>query len=207
MAFFVVLLQGCGVVSHPMYEGQVLDLETQEPIEGAAVVAIYMTDVLTPVDTLSNTIKVREVVTDSEGRFKLPSCTTIVMPLSVKDDTTFVIYKPGYLVVNRVRIGDCFSGKDICETGNVPWRSDRKDIFYRLSPGKVELPRLHKRDDRIRVSPSLYEREQEHAPHMMQLTRDEDKALMISSSTKVEHHPRPEGYDGDDDKIFPSEKK
>lgn len=175
-----VLIQGCGVVSHPMYVGQVLDLETKEPIEGAAVVAIYMTDVLTPVDTLSNTIKVREVVTDREGRFQLPSYTTIVMPLSRKDETTFVIYKPGYLVVNRERIGGCFSGKDICETGNVPWSSERKELFYRLSPGKVELPKLHKREDRIRVSPFLYDREREQAPHMMQLRRDENKILNIN---------------------------
>lgn len=108
-AFFVFSLQGCEVVSHPMYEGQVLDIETEEPIEGAAVVAIHMTEILTPVQKTSNTIKVRETVTDSEGRFKLPSYNSIVMPLSVEDETKFVIYKRGYFVVNRKRIGECFA--------------------------------------------------------------------------------------------------
>jgi len=180
MAFFVILLQGCGVVSHPMYEGQVLDLETHEPIEGAAVVAIYMTEILTPLQTTSNTIKVREVVTDSEGRFKLPSYTTIIMPLSVKDDTKFVIYKPGYFVVNRMRIGECFSEEGECESREMIWHSERKDVFYRLSPGKVELPRLHTREDRIRVSPFLYDQEREQAPYTMQLRRQENKTLKIN---------------------------
>lgn len=180
----VVFIQGCGVVSHPMYEGQVLDLETHEPIEGAGVVAIYMTEILTPVQKTSNTIKVRETVTDSEGRFKLPSYTSIVMPLSVEDETKFVIYKPGYFVVNRKRIGGCFSEEGECESRDMIWHSERKDVFYRLSPGTVELPRLHKREDRIRVSPSLYDQEKEYAPYMMQLTIDEDKTLNINQKNK-----------------------
>lgn len=181
MAFFVVLLQGCGVVSHPMYEGQVLDIETKEPIEGASVVAIYMTEVLTPVQTTSNTIEVREAVTDIEGRFKLPSYTTIVMPFSRKDETTFVIYKPGYLNVPRLRIGECFSNEGVCESRNMPWSLERKEVFYRLAPGKVELPKLHTRSDRLRARPSMYPYEEKNSPYMMQLMKLEKEVLNMTS--------------------------
>ena len=47
MAFFIFVLQGCAVLSEPAYEGQIIDIETKEPIAGASVVAIYMSDVST----------------------------------------------------------------------------------------------------------------------------------------------------------------
>jgi len=69
MAFFVFVLQGCAVLSEPAYEGQIIDIETKEPIEGASVVAIYMSEVMTPVQSTTSTVEVREAVTDKEGKF------------------------------------------------------------------------------------------------------------------------------------------
>ena len=69
MAFFVFVLQGCAVLSEPAYEGQIIDIETKEPIAGASVVAIYMSEVMTPVQFTTSTVEVREAVTDKEGKF------------------------------------------------------------------------------------------------------------------------------------------
>ncbi len=69
MAFFIFVLQGCAVLSEPAYEGQIIDIETKEPIEGASVVAIYMSEVMTPVQFTTSTVEVREAVTDKEGKF------------------------------------------------------------------------------------------------------------------------------------------
>ncbi len=63
------VLQGCAVLSEPAYEGQIIDIETKEPIEGASVVAIYMSEVMTPVQFTTSTVEVREAVTDKEGKF------------------------------------------------------------------------------------------------------------------------------------------
>ena len=67
--FFIFVLQGCAVLSEPAYEGQIIDIETKEPIEGASVVAIYMSEVMTPVQFTTSTVEVREAVTDKEGKF------------------------------------------------------------------------------------------------------------------------------------------
>ena len=69
MAFFIFVLQGCAVLSEPAYEGQIIDIETKKPIEGASVVAIYMSEVMTPVQFTTSTVEVREAVTDKEGKF------------------------------------------------------------------------------------------------------------------------------------------
>lgn len=69
MAFFIFVLQGCAVLSEPAYEGQIIDIETKESIEGASVVAIYMSEVMTPVQSTTSTVEVREAVTDKEGKF------------------------------------------------------------------------------------------------------------------------------------------
>ena len=69
MAFFIFVLQGCAVLSEPAYEGQIIDIETKEPIAGASVVAIYMSEVMTPVQSTTSTVEVREAVTDKEGKF------------------------------------------------------------------------------------------------------------------------------------------
>ena len=69
MAFFIFVLQGCAVLSEPAYEGQIIDIETKEPIAGASVVAIYMSEVMTPVQSTTSTVEVRGAVTDKEGKF------------------------------------------------------------------------------------------------------------------------------------------
>ena len=53
------------------YRGQVVDAETKAPLAGAVVVARWMRDRIAPLHLTSEHHAVREVVTDSEGRFIL----------------------------------------------------------------------------------------------------------------------------------------
>jgi hypothetical protein len=78
------------------FKGRVIDGETKEPIEGAVVVAQYHERVIGPAGSNSVVIDVQEALTDKKGEFFIPSLTTVIDPFSIGDDTSFLIWKPGY---------------------------------------------------------------------------------------------------------------
>ena len=78
------------------FKGEVIDTETKEPIEGAVVVAQYHVNMLGPTGSHSTLIDVQEALTDKKGEFFLPSMTKVINPISTGDDTSFLIWKPGY---------------------------------------------------------------------------------------------------------------
>ncbi len=53
------------------YRGQVVDADTKAPLVGAVVVAMWTRDRVYPFHSVNERYAVREVVTDSEGRFVL----------------------------------------------------------------------------------------------------------------------------------------
>lgn len=184
MAFFVVLLQGCGVVSHPMYEGQVLDLETHEPIEGASVVATYHCETTTIIDSSATAVvNVREVVTDGEGMFYLPSHTAVIPPvISWGGDTDFIIFKPGYYPVEHSGIGGCFTqGK--CTEQEV-WASPPRERplllpDYVIEDGSIGLTKIVSERDRRVLLPSPVHLHESKTPHLMKLIKEEYKRFGI----------------------------
>lgn len=97
----ILIFPGCFYYK-PALKGRVLDAGTNEPIEGAVAVVRYyrhgclhgpIGHMLTGGDAL---VKVEEVLTDEKGEFYIPAYVTIISPLSRKDDTRLVIFKPGY---------------------------------------------------------------------------------------------------------------
>ena len=57
------------------FKGKIVDAETNKPLEGVVVVAIYMSNVWIggPAGGDSKVLKAREALTDAEGFFSFPS--------------------------------------------------------------------------------------------------------------------------------------
>ena len=124
---------GCGVVKHyPSYYGRVIDAETKEPLEGAAVLAVYYTQQPSPGGPVSFYREAQETVTDKNGEFTIPSITLTTFKFLdfFRKYPLFTIFKPGY--------------------GAFP---DHKDVRPRFLPAKqytiIELPKLKTKEERV----------------------------------------------------------
>ena len=79
------------------WSGQVIDAESKQPIEGAAVVAIWYKYYATPAGDVGNYLDTAETITDKEGKFLLPSKKFLNVPLLRESSAPdFYIFKPGY---------------------------------------------------------------------------------------------------------------
>jgi hypothetical protein len=63
---------GLGTVQWGPFRGQIVDVETGQPIEGTAVLVVWWKDIPTPVHGVEKFYDAREAVTDAEGRFEVP---------------------------------------------------------------------------------------------------------------------------------------
>lgn len=139
----------CGFYHAPEFKGTILDANTKQPLEGAVVVAKYEKETMNIFGGGSGNsiINVRETLTDKDGRFRIPSYTTFVDPLSWQSYIVFIIFKPGYVSVGY-DLSKYFSVKDHIQK-QYAWN---KELIVRY-PGKgvVELPSVKSRDDRAKV--------------------------------------------------------
>ncbi len=150
----------------PEFKGKVIDAETKEPIEGAAVVAIYEKHTLIsgPGGGYSSVIKVKETLTDKSGDFYFPSYTTIIQPNSIEDTAEFIIYKPGYGSFPEYQITpsgiapvnqQVFFSKEIGSKGELElWVKGEKGPELRKAKvifGIVELPKLKTKEERLKA--------------------------------------------------------
>jgi hypothetical protein len=114
------------------YRGQVVDAETKAPLAGAVVVARWMRDRIAPLHLMSEHHAVREVVTDSEGRFVLEATDVEVGAPRHIHHPEFLIFIPGYGSYPRKHVSPKgFTGGIFEGSGTV-----------------VELPRLTDRMER-----------------------------------------------------------
>ncbi|TSK08340.1 MAG: carboxypeptidase regulatory-like domain-containing protein [Geobacter sp.] len=158
----------------PSFDGKVIDIATGKPIEGAVVVAVYNKRALgARKGQSSSVINVKEVLTDREGRFHIPSYTTVLaLPFTQSDRTTFLIYKPGYASVT-LPLKSLFTGRTKSEKELSPWDDPVLSGKYkiRLFPsGAVGLPKLETKDERLRNMPSLPDK-LDHLGRQKTLTR------------------------------------
>ncbi len=80
------------------YLGKVIDAETKEPIEGAAVLVVFYTESYGPAGAITHYADALETMTNKNGEFKfLSHRITLLRPLQgwVKHGY-FTIFKPGY---------------------------------------------------------------------------------------------------------------
>jgi len=101
LLFLIVLPSsaGCAIThTYGPYLGKVVEAETKEPIEGAAVLAVFYTEEYGPAGAITRYADAIETVTDKNGEFKIPAYrVTVFRPLQGWDSNGyFTIFKPGY---------------------------------------------------------------------------------------------------------------
>jgi hypothetical protein len=173
MLFLLTTGHACAgwlIYHKPAFEGQILDTETKDGIEGAAVVALYYRAYPGIGGGNRSAIHIRETVTDKEGKFHIPSYTTIISPFSWADEVRFIIWKPGYVALQSG--GEArFSGGEMTHPNHdVPWLHNSELIFRFREPNIVELPPARSREDRRMAKPAPYG-EKSHWRHQRQLIR------------------------------------
>ncbi len=138
LATLPLVMSGCMFYHAPTFKGTLLDVDTKQPIEGAVVVAQYEKETMNIFGGGSgNTIiNVREALTDRDGKFRIPSYTTVIDPFSWQSDMMFIIFKPGYVSLG-FNLGDDFSyGGRKRDDYPTPWNKELKAKF----PGNGVVP-------------------------------------------------------------------
>lgn len=98
--FILIASPGCAIYHHyGEYYGKVVDAETKEPLEGAVVLAEYITwQWGSPGGEVPSFLDAQEAVTDKNGEFKIPALKAFAFrPLNTfNHNPYFMIFKPRY---------------------------------------------------------------------------------------------------------------
>lgn len=80
------------------YKGKVVDEETNQPIEGVAVVAVwYLERYGGGAGPIAKFLDAKEAVTDKNGEFEIPSMFNFHWwPFAALDEPNLIVFKPGY---------------------------------------------------------------------------------------------------------------
>lgn len=109
MLFIILYIYACSpwpLYTKPAFCGRVIDAWTKKSIEGAVVVVLYKVYPIIsgPGGGSASVMKVKETLTDKKGEFYFPEYITLIGLNSEKEDTEFIIFKPGYEAVNGMGI-------------------------------------------------------------------------------------------------------
>ena len=135
----VVLLAGCATFHHyDPYYGQVIDAATGEPIEGAAVLAVYYTQSYGLAGSNLEFLDTQEVLTDEKGEFEVPSLISATFrPFQSFDSWAWItIFKPGYAGYG------CFPVHQDVIPKEQPFSPNQKKT--------IGLPKLAAREERLK---------------------------------------------------------
>ncbi len=93
---FLTITTGCAYIIRydGPYEGQVIDADTKQPIEGVVVHGIWYKEVPNVAGSSSTFYDAKETVTDKNGEFKIPGLGLKIF--SYVGTMNFVIFKSGY---------------------------------------------------------------------------------------------------------------
>ena len=117
------------------FEGKVIDTDTRQPIEGAAVLTVYYKSVYTIAGSNSYPEDAQETLTDKNGEFKIPEITKWSWEQKGYPEGHIVIFKPEYGVFPDHKRTTAVG----VDTGW--WPPPGKYIVY-------ELPKLKTREER-----------------------------------------------------------
>lgn len=173
----------------PEYKGRVVDAESNEPIEGAVVVVSYGKVTMgLGAGSNSSIINVRETKTDKEGKFVIPSYTTLIQPFSWEWSAMFTIYRPGYANADDMDLEDAFSA-GAPKAYEVPWINNfvyRTNFKFIVSQGVVALPKLRTKKERLIAFPSIpADMPGRKLKLLIQMINDESHALGLSGDTQI----------------------
>jgi hypothetical protein len=152
ISLIVLLGPSTGCIYHkPVFQGKIIDVDTKEPMEGAVVVAFYeKLSMGLGAGANEVIINARETLTNKNGQFRIPSYTTLIIPIINRDSsTTFIIFKPGYGSVARMNLEEYLS-KETGKKAEFPLFYDSPTKKIRLSSGVVELPKINTREELIK---------------------------------------------------------
>jgi hypothetical protein len=169
------------------FKGKIIDAGTKEPIEGAVVVAQYHLNMLGPTGFNTILTDVQEVLTDEKGEFFIPSFTKFIIPISIGDDTSFLVWKPGYKPENIW--GAYFFAKEPGTTENRPVHAEGGLVLKPVRLGIVELVEVKTKQDRLLGGmpspigePSDYKKQK----RLIKLINEEGKHLGLKGKIKIE---------------------
>jgi len=131
---------GSGTCYLAPFEGKVVDVDTKEPIEGAAVLAVYHGSTISVAGSNTYAADAQETLTDVNGEFKIPAKSFQSEKVYGRPRGHIVIFKPEYGVFpdhKKSRAVDVEKGW---------WPPPNKYIVY-------ELPKLKTREERDRNLP------------------------------------------------------
>jgi hypothetical protein len=129
----------------PAFEGQVIDIDTKEPVEGAVVTAYYQRTYVIGFGVGPTDFSIQETLTDKNGKFVIPSYTTLLLPIFFGTSVSIGIYKPGYAQTGE---GEAvFTKEGRLKTKEYHWFPNESKLI-RVHDGVFELPKLEKKEDR-----------------------------------------------------------
>jgi hypothetical protein len=140
----VLLLSGMSLITGKYYlssfEGKVVDAETKEPVEGAAVLAVYYKVGYTFAGSVTRAVDAQETLTGPDGQFKIPSKAGRSDDYHGKLECNLIIFKPGYGVLPDHTLSTAVGE-------NKSWPNPEKYIVY-------EIPKLKTKEEKRSNLPS-----------------------------------------------------
>ena len=170
---------GCAIThKYGPYYGKVVEAETKEPIEEAAVLVVFYTEEYGPAGAITRYADALETVTDKNGEFRIPAHrVTTFRPLQGWDlYGYFTIFKPGY--------------------GYYPIHKDVKPKFV---PGgtlptnqyvMIELPRLKTKEERLNMPSVNFDIPYEKQKRFIELINQELERLRATGKYSKESFGR-----------------
>jgi len=136
----IILISGGGHVIYAdgPYHGKVIDRKTKQPIEGAAIVAVWWKQTPMIADSQTSYYDGQDTLTDKDGNFTIPGITRgSTNPLAKIQEPSFTIFKPEYTAYRNLvfKPRSVPRGIEVFETGG--------QVVYALG-------RLTTREERIR---------------------------------------------------------
>ena len=134
LVIICLLIPSVGCYAHGPWKGKVIESDTKKPIQGAVVVAVwYSLTRLNPAGSSPDTLKVIETETNADGEFEFSSKYFISVPMFREvSGPDFLVYKPGYNVFQISYVSE-------------------EHPLYKKGFAIIELPRLEKREDRLKA--------------------------------------------------------
>ncbi len=127
------------------FRGQVVDVETGQPIAGAAVLVIWWKIIPTPVQGVEKFYDAREAVTDVEGRFEVPRRRPPFFRLGIQPPQ-LTYFAPGYKPVAEVVTppdGQPFVAPTVVQMRRLKTRQERVE-YQHLFPPSVPFEKMPK---------------------------------------------------------------
>jgi hypothetical protein len=138
LAACLLLLSGMSLLTGKYYlssfEGKVVDAETKQPVEGAAVLAVYYKVGATIAGSVTHAVDAQETLTGPDGQFKIPSKAGTSDDYHGKLQCNLIIFKPGYGVFPDHTLSNAVGE-------NKSWPTPEKYIVY-------EIPKLKTKEER-----------------------------------------------------------